>query len=133
MDANTRNLVRERAALLCEYCRLPEDADPYAVFHLEHIVARQHGGGDGLDNLAWACSRCNHRKGTNLASRCPETGATVELFHPRKQLWQDHFSLRGARIVGTTPIGRVTVRLLKMNEARRVRLRRELIRQNRIV
>jgi hypothetical protein len=131
MDADTRNLVRERAGHLCEYCHLPEEADPYSVFHLEHIVAKQHGGDDDLDNLAWACSRCNHRKGTNLASRDPETGATTELFHPRRHHWHEHFVVRGARIVGITSIGQATVRLLDMNETRRVRLRREFIRQNR--
>lgn len=133
MDADTRNLVRERAGRVCEYCRLPEDADPYTVYHLEHVVAKQHGGDDDLDNLAWAYSRCNHRKGTNLASRDRETGAIVELFRPRHHLWQDHFVVRGARIVSTTPTGRVTVRLLNMNESRRIRLCRELIRQNRFV
>jgi len=85
MDANTRILVRRRAGHRCEYFRLPEHADPYQTFHLEHIVAKQHGGDDDPANLAWACSRCNRRKGTNLSSRDPDTGAIVELFHPRRQ------------------------------------------------
>jgi hypothetical protein len=51
----------------------------------------------------------------------------VEVFHPRQDAWHDHFVIRGARIVGLTPVGRVTVRLLDMNEGRRVWLRRELI------
>jgi hypothetical protein len=127
MDVSVRNLVRERATACCEYCRLPERADPYGAFHVEHIVAKQHGGDDDIENLGWACSRCNHRKGTNLSSRDPETGATVELFHPRGQIWSDHFALRGARIIGKTAIGRATVRLLDMNNSRRIRLRRELL------
>src|SRR4051794_18394911 len=31
--------------------------------HVEHIVARQHGGADDPDNLALACNRCNASKG----------------------------------------------------------------------
>lgn len=129
MDVTTRKLVRQRARQCCEYCRLPEHGDPYATFHIEHIIARQHGGGDDPVNLAWSCSRCNHRKGTNLSSRDPDTGTIVELFHPRVQVWRDHFAIRGARIVGLTSTGRTTVRLLNMNESRRVRLRRELMNQ----
>lgn len=127
MDATTRHFVRQRAGLRCEYCRLPEHGDPYSTFHLEHIIAKQHGGDDDPANLAWSCSRCNHRKGTNLASRDPETGIVVELFHPRQQAWRDHFDIRRARILGLSPVGRATVRLLDINDARRVRLRRELI------
>ncbi len=65
MDAATRELVRRRAAGKCEYCRLPDEADEWP-FHVEHIVPRQHGGGNGLENLCWACSRCNLHKGSNL-------------------------------------------------------------------
>jgi hypothetical protein len=127
MDANTRNLVRQRAGQCCEYCRLPQHADPYETFHIEHIIARQHGGDDEPPNLALSCSRCNHRKGTNLSSRDPQSGVTVELFHPRLQIWHEHFAIQGARIVGLSPTGRATVRLLNLNDSRRVRLRRELI------
>jgi hypothetical protein len=129
MDAITRNLVRLRAGRCCEYCQLPELGDPYTVFHIEHIIAKQHGGDDDPANLAWSCSRCNHRKGTNLSSRDPNTGTIVELFHPRQQAWGEHFAIRDARIIGSSPTGRATVRLLDMNEGRRVRLRRELIEQ----
>ena len=127
MDASTRNLVRQRAGRCCEYCRLPEHADPYLTFHIEHIIAKQHGGDDDATNLAWSCSRCNYRKGPNLSSRDPKTGVIVELFHPRSHVWQEHFAVRGAHVVGLSPTGRATVRLFDMNDSRRVRLRRELI------
>lgn len=128
-DAQTRELVRRRAGERCEYCLLPEHAEPYFSFHLDHIVARQHGGDDGEANLCWSCSRCNRRKGTNLASIDDETGEQVALLHPRLQAWHDHFTMHSARIAGTTPTGRVTVRLLDMNVRHRVRLRAELIKQ----
>ena len=129
MDAATRAFVRERAQRRCEYCRLPDEADEWP-FHVEHIVARQHGGMDDHENLCWACSRCNLHKGPNLVSVDPETRRQAPLFNPRNQIWPDHFVLRNARIVGQTEIGRATVRLLEMNSLRRVELRRELISQN---
>ncbi len=55
MDAGTRRLVRERAGERCEYCRLPQSALPLARFHIEHVIARQHRGGDGPGNLALSC------------------------------------------------------------------------------
>jgi hypothetical protein len=46
--------VQRRAGYRCEYCRVPRDAFR-RPFHLEHIVARQHGGGTVPDNFAFAC------------------------------------------------------------------------------
>lgn len=66
MDAAARKLVRERAGNRCEYCLLgQEDSD--LTHHIEHIVARQHGGSDDVDDLALACHRCNLCKGPNLS------------------------------------------------------------------
>jgi hypothetical protein len=126
MDAAAREFVRQRAGNRCEYCLLPEEADEWP-FHVEHIIARQHGGGDESTNLCWACSRCNLYKGPNLVSLDPETWQVAKLFDPRSQQWKDHFALRTARIVGLTPTGRATARLLHVNDRRRVELRGELI------
>jgi hypothetical protein len=124
MDSAARTFVAERALRRCEYCLLPEFAEFERVFHVEHIVARQHGGGDDVSNLAWACSRCNCHKGPNLSSVDPATGTVVELFHPRLQSWQEHFTVVEARIIGLTAVGRATCRLLRMNDHRRVQVRR---------
>ena len=94
--------------------------------HVEHIIARQHGGSEGADNLALACHRCNLRKGPNLTGIDPWTGDVAPLFHPRRDRWEEHFLLRGVYLEGITPIGRVTVRVLAMNDARRLELRAEL-------
>src|SRR5437667_11691040 len=67
MDAALRAFVRERAGHRCEYCRLHEDDDDYLSFHVEHVIARQHGGSDDPDRLCWACAECNWAKGPNLA------------------------------------------------------------------
>lgn len=122
MEMVLRELVRRRAQDQYEYCRLDQRHSRLA-FHLEHIVAKQHGGGEAEDNLALACHRCNLHKGPNLSGIDPDTGTLVPLFHPRRDLWREHFELRSIRIEGLTPIGRATIQVLAMNDARRVELR----------
>jgi hypothetical protein len=126
MDNALRLLVRRRSGDICEYCRLPQAASPIVQFHIEHIIARQHGGRDESENLALACNFCNFRKGPNIAGIDPETGRLVPLFHPRQHRWSEHFAWKGMQIVGQTPIGRATVDLLAMNQWERVEIRENL-------
>ncbi len=126
MDAATRDLVRRRADHRCEYCLLAQEHSELS-HHIEHIVAKQHGGSDEADNLALACHRCNLRKGPNLTGIDPSSGELVPLFHPRRDEWDRHFRLRGVHIEGITPVGRATVHVLAMNHARRLELRTELM------
>ena len=128
MDQAIRQFVRERAEDRCEYCRLPQHAVD-GTFHVEHIIARQHGGTNDLSNLAWSCDRCNFSKGPNLSCIDDETGEIVLLFHPRRDVWSEHFALQGPLIVGLTPTGRAVVALLQMNAPRRRDLRSLLLRR----
>ena len=128
MDAVTRNLVRQRAGGRCEYCHLPDFAVDL-TFHVEHIVASVHRVDDSLANLAWSCPRCNLRKGICLSTIDSQTEQQVNLFHPRTMTWHEHFAVQDGFIVGLTPCGRGTVRLLDMNCEHRLLLRRELIDQ----
>jgi hypothetical protein len=98
--------------------------------HIEHIVAKQHGGPDDVDNPALACHRCNLRKGPNLTGIDSVSGEMVPLFHPRRDQWIEHFAFRGVRIQGLTPVGRATVHVLGMNDTRRLELRSELLSEN---
>jgi HNH endonuclease len=124
--------VRQRAGNRCEYCRLPQSAFR-RPFHIEHIVARQHGGSTQLDNLALAVWNCNLKKGPNLSGIDPVTGRVTELFHPRRDEWDEHFSPvigflipLGVAIRGLTPVGRATVQVLGLNDEMRQMLRHEL-------
>jgi hypothetical protein len=128
MDAATRDLVRQRADRRCEYCHFP-DLALGLPFHVEHIVASVHRSDDSPANLAWACPRCNLRKGPNLTTIDPQTDQQVGLFNPRTMAWTDHFVIRDAVVIGITPCGRGTVRLFDMNSETRVQHRRELIEQ----
>ncbi|HKI20105.1 MAG TPA: HNH endonuclease signature motif containing protein [Isosphaeraceae bacterium] len=118
--------VRQRAKGFCEYCRLPQAFDPWA-FHVDHVIANQHGGKSQLNNLALACSRCNRNKGPNIAGFDKYNSEIVRLYHPRRDKWTDHFRWRGPRLLGLTPFGRVTIRVLAINHPEAVALRRELI------
>jgi hypothetical protein len=102
---------------------LSQDDSPLAHLQVDHIIPRQHGGSDDLDNLALACIDCNLHKGPNLAGLDPDSGALTELFHPRRHKWADHFEWRGIYIVGRTAIGRTTVRVLNLNSAEQLDLR----------
>jgi hypothetical protein len=90
------------------------------------VIPRQHGGSDNPDNLALACHRCNLCKGPNLTGIDPVTGEIIPLFIPRRDRWLDHFRFRGPVIEGITAVGRTTVKLLWMNDSRRLE-RRELL------
>ena len=79
MDGRTRLVVVRRAENSCEYCRIAQTLVPFHPFHVEHIVAKQHGGNDGLDNLCLACDRCNAYKGPNLTAIDPVTDCVSEL------------------------------------------------------
>ena len=127
MDSATVAFVRSRANGRCKYCGTLQ-VHIVARFHVEHIIAKQHGGADDESNLALACDRCNAFKGPNLSSIDPTTGNIVALFHPRKDAWNDHFTLQeDGLIFGKTDVGRATVRLLNMNAHHRVLLRREVV------
>ena len=124
ISAPPRDAVRRRARDCREYCRLPQAVEADVRFHIEHIVAHQHGGADDEGNLALACHRCNRHKGPNLSGIDPVTALPMLLFHPRRDEWKDHFRIERFEVVGLTPTGRATISLLQMNAPVRVELRR---------
>ena len=70
-------------------------------------------------------SRCNLRKGAAVEARDPLSGELVQMFHPRRDGWAEHFRLRlDGRIEGRTAIGRATVAQLAMNRRTAMRARR---------
>ncbi len=127
MKRSLRRFIRERAGQRCEYCHLPDNAAPVATFHVDHVVAKQHGGPDTPDNRCWSCHRCNLHKGPNLSGRDPLTGNIVRLFDPRRQLWKRHFEWHGALLVGRTQTGRVTIAVLNINDPWHLGLRQTLM------
>jgi hypothetical protein len=124
MDKVTRDQVIERAGDTCEFCRLPQSAQPFITFHVDHVIASQHREDDGLDNLCLSCQSCDLHKGTNLTTIDPESDELVRIFNPRMDIWGDHFRFEDFVVVGLTDMGRATARLLAMNTPQRIELRK---------
>lgn len=126
-----RQHVQERANYRCEYCHLP-DGSFLMDFQVDHIVALRHGGDDADSNMAWACFQCNNRKGTDMATLDPITRERTWLFHPRVDVWHDHFEINESGVVSTkTIIARATSYFLEMNAREQVVFRRMLMRLGR--
>ena len=82
-------LVWERAGSCCEYCLVPESMT-WAGHTIDHVVAEKHGGTTSDDHLALACTLCNSRKGSDLASIVQESmpDAASRRHRHRRQLTQ---------------------------------------------
>lgn len=125
MDATLTWQVRQRAQFCCEYCQLPQDYSNFP-FEIDHIIARKHGGATLARNLALSCFQCNSFKGTDLAGLDPRTRKLTPLFNPRRHKWSRHFRWDGPILHGQTPIGRVTIAVLNINDSSRIALRASL-------
>ena len=120
-----RRLVEERANQRCEYCQLPAGVT-FFPHEVDHVIAEKHGGLTDADNLAFTCWRCNRYKGSDLGSFDPQTGAFSFLFNPRMQQWTEHFAFEGITLIGLTPEGRTTEKLLQLNSDERLAERQRL-------
>lgn len=94
-----------------------------APYHVEHVVPSSRLGGDGVDNLAWACPSCNLIKSARLTLLDPVTATPTEIFNPRAMPWGSHFEWSGHQIAGRTAVGRAFVNALGLNSPLRVRIR----------
>lgn len=131
MDAETRRLVRARANERCEYCGIHQRIYPDFAFHIEHIVARQHGGSNAPDNLALSCHLATARRDpisrASILRRGFSPGSST-LAPTRGPSIYGRRTTDDGRIVGRTDVGRATVQLLDMNSEMRIRIRREIAR-----
>lgn len=109
-------LVRSDAGDLRGYCLCAETM--LGIAHeMEHIVPEAAGGETIRENLWIACRRCNSFKSSRCDAQDQVSGKTAPLFHPRKNVWIEHFrwSSDGTLIVGLTASGRATVDALQLN------------------
>lgn len=68
-----------------------------------------------------------HTKGQNISGIDPQSGLLTPLFHPRKDVWSNHFEWSGARLVAKNDVGRVTLYVLNINDPVRIEHRRLLM------
>jgi 5-methylcytosine-specific restriction endonuclease McrA len=128
-DPLIRQIARLRARDACEYCLHPTTGQ-YQIDHLiprtrwpEYLTGQlpdmnlppgRHGP-DHLDNYGWCCPFCNGSKQDRLAFRIGEL--SVRIFDPRRDRWPEHFTFVNHYlfIIGITPVGVATQRLLGFN------------------
>ena len=86
-----RQHVEHRARGCCEYCFSQRrfSSDPFSV---EHILPRSRGGITDPTNLALACQGCNNHKYIHVSAVDPVSGAEAPLYHPRQDIWSQHFA-----------------------------------------
>ena len=113
-----------------KYC-LIHQSDACFSFHIDHIVSRKQRGPTNSANLALACLRCNVAKGTDVGALIGRPPRLVRLYHPRKDRWDTHFRLAAARIIPLSEEGEAPIRLLDLNAADRMLLRKTLIKAGR--
>lgn len=125
-------LQRQRIAAIagnrCAYCHTSERIiGPF--LEVDHIVPEAAGGQTEDHNLTLACPLCNSHKSDRTYFPHPETGVFVQLFHPNRQVWREHFGWaeNGAIIYGKTAIGVCTVIALNMNDPDVVATRRRWV------
>ncbi len=115
ISESVRVQVLQRSNFRCEYCHRPLR---YGIsrFHVDHIIpVERHLGSESIENFASSCITCNTNKSSDVASYDADNFELAPLYNPRTQDWNDHFQLKDGYVIGLTTIGRVTVRLLKMN------------------
>lgn len=127
VSETVRAQVALRAGGLCEYCRYPEEFHS-GRFAIDHIQPRIRGGTSDLDNLALSCRSCNEHKQDATEFPDPATEQIVSLFHPRRDVWTDHFAWNEdfLLVIGLTAVGRATIARLKTNHSGVVRQREVL-------
>lgn len=116
-------IVAERAQYRCEYCHAPEIVFNFPL-EVEHIIPKSKSGSDEPSNLALACRSCNLRKGNRTTGKL-NGGKDFPLFHPREDIWSEHFqvSVDSGEILGLTTIGQVTIASLQMNTLSQLKAR----------
>jgi 5-methylcytosine-specific restriction endonuclease McrA len=126
MAESLEQIIRRLAFNRCEYCHFPESATRLTLV-LDHVIARQHQGKTELGNLALCCGRCNQSKGPNIAGIDSHTGSITPLYHPRRDLWSDHFRYDGAILIGQSASARATIAVLAINAPIRIATRQALL------
>jgi HNH endonuclease len=128
ITVNEQQEIVERARRRCEYCQCPMDYSSQS-FVCEHITPVSKGGETSLENLALSCGGCNGYKYTKQEGVDPNSSENVPLYHPRQQVWLEHFgwSQDGLEIIGITPTGRATIEAINLNRSGVKNIRRLLM------
>jgi hypothetical protein len=122
--------IADRAGHRCEYCHAPEIAFNFP-FDVEHFIPTSKQGSDDDENLALACRSCNLHKANRISGIDRDRQIEIRFFNPRIDQWIEHFQpAPTGELIGTTAIGRVTIKSLNMNAPAQLSARRLWIQWN---
>jgi hypothetical protein len=125
ISEDTRREVRARAGYACEYCSVSE-TDAGGELTIDHFQPRSQDGPDELENLIYACHRCNEYK----ADYWPIRTEDPSLWNPRREPADGHLlSLADGRLYPITETGDFTLRRLRLNRPALVALRLRRLRE----
>ena len=113
-----RIAVAIRAHWCCEYCLVPED-DEIQPFHVDHIISEKHDGETELAN-----GLCVQPLQLDEGNRRRDIRHNESALGPAIQPALGSLGeCRSGEIVPLTPVGVATVRLLRINDAKRIGFR----------
>lgn len=108
-----RVLVRQRAGYTCEFCGVTE-TDTGGELTVDHFQPQSHGGVDALDNLIYACHRCNQYK----LDYWPAAPEDPHLWNPRNEPAAAHFvETSDGTLRPLTATGAFTLARLRLNRS----------------
>lgn len=120
--------VRERYGRICGYCGVSEVAVG-GELTIDHYQPRTAGGSDDLENLVYACARCNLYKGDFWPTDL-DLAYGRRVLHPRLDDVSLHLveDRETGHLRGVTPSGVFHIALLRLNRPQLVahRLARRL-------
>lgn len=122
--------VRRRYNYSCGYCGVSEIFSG-AELEIEHFQPKSKGGTDEIENLIYACAKCNRNKSDYWVD---ESGPdNLKLLHPLQDNLSHHITKNyDSRLIGLTPRGWFHIRWLRLNRPQLVKLRHTMqIRQAR--
>jgi hypothetical protein len=116
-----RTIIRQRFDYRCGYCSLHEIwfGDELEI---DHFQPHKYGGTDALENLIYACAKCNRYK----ASYCCLLYSPQHrhLLHPHYDNVALHIAQNpDGQLIGLTPRGQFHIHILHLNRPRLVQLR----------
>lgn len=117
------NLIRQRYKYACGYCAVTEVSSG-GLLTVDHYQPLASGGSDDLENLVYACMRCNQYK-HRFWPTPDEALRGFRVLHPLRDVLSDHYQLdkQTGRLEPFTVTGSFHIQLLRLNRPQLVRQR----------
>jgi hypothetical protein len=117
------DLIRQRYSYACGYCGITE-VSTGGMLTLDHYRPLSAGGDDSLDNLVYACVRCNQYKHTYWPTD-DELARGLHVLHPLYDILSTHYrlDLESGLLEPLSETGRFHITLLRLNRPQLVKYR----------